>query len=433
MPSVYVQMSKISNAAGRSNYLNDKDRQEEIVLHESRMVYSWKEHAAFEKQHQKSSLANNEARELIIKLPNELDMDRERLKEICSCLAESLIGSDKDYEYAVHWNRNRTNLHVHILFSERESQLNLEPKVYKKDIWQDKDSHKLAKAGAENAVLVHRKGDVQLDKDGNIKYQADILKAKDTRFKSKGWLREQHYVIQKVMKQYGYDLDVYEYDSPYLAQKKLYKGASKDYLEKAKEWNTEVKRYNDGVKQHIELEPDQVSNYLSIKQEVIDNVREANSDEKKITPRAIELVHDMADWVCNTVTQLSVFIQRKAREFETIEKWQHVKDRFVDMFQEKHRLERGIRGFHQKVDNSDQADKALGEDIESKKDLIRQEECRKKQFERLKELEPRAYRGYSQEEYAAEVKELTYDQRIEKANKLIEKQKERSRGYGIER
>lgn len=49
-------------------------------------------------------------------------------------------------------------------FSERETKC-LEPKVYKKDIWHDKDTHKLAKANSENAVLVHKKGEVQRDKE----------------------------------------------------------------------------------------------------------------------------------------------------------------------------------------------------------------------------------------------------------------------------
>lgn len=304
MPSVYVQMSKISNAAGRSDYISNKERQEEIVMHQSRMAYSWKEHSAFEKQHQKSSADNNEARELIIKLPNELDTDREKLKEICSCLAVSIIGPEKDYEYAVHWNKGKTNLHVHILFSERENQLNPEPKIYKKDIWQDRNTHKLAKAGAENAVLVHRKGEIQLDKEGNVKYQADIFKTKDIRFKSKGWLHDQHYVIQKVMEQNGFALDVYEHDSPYLAQKKLYKGASEDYLEKAREWNDAVKKYNEDVKEHIELDPSNEASFIEDKKTILSWTKEINSAEKKIMQHSIEIIKDIARKLRTEIEQI---------------------------------------------------------------------------------------------------------------------------------
>lgn len=438
MASVYGRVAKISNAVGRSDYITDEKRQEEIVLHKENMQHSWEEHSAFEKAHQKTNVANNEALEVHIALPNKLADRPVDLRKICDDMAHEIVGENKDYEYAVHWNHNRTNLHVHILFSERENQMDLEPKVYKKDIWHDKDTHKLAKANSENAVLVHKKGEVQRDKEGNIKYQTDIFKAKDTKFIQSSFVHEKNRIVEKVMKSYGYDLEYQDKDSPYLAQKKLYKGASQDYLEKAKEWNAEVQRYNEGVKQHIEIEPIQLENYRTIKKEVLENVKEANAEEKKITPKAIELVHDMADWVRQTVMQLTVYINRKAKEIETMEKWQQVKDKFVDMFQENKRLESEIKGLHQEIDNYNKADKEFTEVIESKKDLIRDieeyEEYQKEMFEQLRELEPRAYRGYTREEYINEVKGLSFEERIEKAEDMIEEQRilERSRDYGIE-
>lgn len=438
MASVYGRVAKISNAVGRSDYITDEKRQEEIVLHKENMQHSWEEHSAFEKAHQKTNVANNEALEVHIALPNKLADRLVDLRKICDDMAHEIVGENKDYEYAVHWNHNRTNLHVHILFSERENQMDLEPKVYKKDIWQDKDTHKLAKANAENAELVHKKGEIQRDKEGNIKYQTDIFKAKDTRFIQSSFVHEKNRIVEKVMKSYGYDLEYQDKDSPYLAQKKLYKGASQDYLEKAREWNAEVQRYNEGVKQHIEIEPIQLENYRTIKKEVLENVKEANAEEKKITPRAIELVNDMANWVQQTLMQLKVFIKRKAKEIETMEKWQQVKDKFVDMFQENKRLESEIKGLNQEIDNYNKADKEFTEVIESKKGLIRDieeyEEHQKEMLEQLRELEPRAYRGYTREEYINEVKGLSFEERIEKAEDMIEEQRilERSRDYGIE-
>lgn len=438
MASVYGRVAKISNAVGRSNYITDPDRQEEIVLHKESMQYSWQEHSAFEKAHQKTNVTNNEALEVHIALPNALAEDEQRLEQVCDDLAHEIVGENKDYEYSVHWNHSRTNLHVHILFSERENQLELEPKIYKKDIWQDKDTHKLAKANAVNAELVHRKGEVQRDKEGNIKYQTDVFKPKDTRFIQSSFVHDKNRIVEKVMKSYGYNLEYQSKDSPYLAQKKLYKNARKDYLEKAKEWNAEVKKYNEGVRRHIEIEPDQEENYIAIKKEVLSNVKEANAEEKKITPRAIELVHDMADWVRQTVMQISVYIKRKAREIETMEKWEQVKDKFIDLFQENKRLEREKTSLRQDIDNYNKADKEFTEVIESKKHLIRDienyEAYQQDLFEQLKELEPRAYRGYTREEYINEVKGLSFEERIEKAKDLIRQMKrKRSRDYGFER
>ena len=384
MAAVYSRIAKISNAEGRSEYITDEKRQEEIVLHKESMQYSWAEHSSFEKGNQKSNVANNEALEVHIALPNELAEDNRRLEQVCDDLAHEIVGENKDYEYAVHWNHNRTNLHVHILFSERENQMELEPKVYKKDIWQDKDTHKLAKANSENAVLVHKKGEVQRDKAGNINYQTDIFKVKDKKFTERWWLHHKNKIVKDTLNKYGYKLDLHDgiKNNPYLSQKKLYKGASKDYLDNAKAWNTEVKRYNENVKQHIELEPVQLKNYISIKQEVLENVKEANAEEKKITPRAIELVNDMANWVQQTLMQLKVFIKRKAKKIKTMEKWQQVKDKFGDMFQENKRLESDKKGLHQEIDNYNKADQAFKDVLESKKSLIKDIEDGERRIER---------------------------------------------------
>jgi hypothetical protein len=440
MASVYGRVAKISNAVGRSNYINDEERQEEIVLHKENMQHSWEEHSSFEKEHQKTNVANNEALEVHVALPNSLAQEKEKLEQVCDDLANEIVGDNKDYEYSVHWNHNRTNLHVHILFSERENQIDLEPKVYKKDIWQDRDTHRLAKAHAENAELVHKKGDIQRDKEGNIKYQTDIFKAKDTKFIQSSFVHEKNRIVEKVMKSYGYNLEYQDKNSPYLAQKKLYKGASQDYLEKAKEWNAEVQRYNKGVKQHIELEPIQLENYRTIKKEVLENVKEANAEEKKITPRAIELVKDMADWIHQTLLQLKVFVKRKARELETMKVWEQIKDQFSDMFEKNKELEKEIKGINQQIDNFDKVDKEFTEVIQSKNELIHDietyHEQKAKLFEEVKKLEPKAYKGYSRDEYIKEIQGLTYEQRIEKARDMIEQQRqklERIREYEFER
>lgn len=438
MASVYGRVTKISNASGRSDYITDERRQEEIVLHKENMKYSWVEHSAFEKAHQKTNVLNNEALEVHIALPNSLALGKEKLEKVCDELSNRIVGENKDYEYAVHWNHNRTNLHVHILFSERENQIDLEPKVYKKDIWQDKDTHKLAKANTENAELVYRKGEVQRDKEGNIKYQTEIFKPKDKKFVERSWVHNKNRIVEMVMKSYGYNLEYQDKDSPYLAQKKLYKGASQDYLEKTKEWNAEVKRYNESVKKHIEIEPIQIENYREIKKEVLENVKEANSEEKKITTRAIELVRDMADWVHQTVLQLTVFIKRKARELETLEKWQQIKYEFEDMFGHHKEIENEIKALNQEIDNYDKIDKEFTEVIESKKGLIKDieeyDEYQKALFKQLKGFEDKAYKGYTRDEYIDEVKNLSFDERIKKAKNIIDKQNrlERSSDYEIE-
>lgn len=233
-------------------------------------------------------------------------------------------------------------------------------------------------------------------------------------------------------------MDLTTKDSPYLPQKKLYKGAREDYLEKAREWNKEVKRYNEGVKQHIELEPAQLENYRIVKKELLENVKEANAEEKKITPRAIELIQEMANWVHQTLMQLKVFTKRKARELKTMEVWEKVKDQFSDLFENSKKLEGEVKELNQQIDILDKGNKEFTEVIQSKKDLVKDmenyESQRSKLYEEIKKLEPRAYRGYSKEEYFKEIQGLTYEERIEKAKDIIKQQRiERSRGYDFER
>ena len=437
MASVYGRVAKISNAVGRSNYITDEKRQEEIVLHKENMKYSWEKHSAFEKAHQKTNKANNEALEVHIALPNELYQNSQELEAVCDELASRIVGENKDYEYAVHWNHNRTNLHVHILFSERENQLELEPKIYKRDIYYNFEEKKLSKKSDPKAEIIHHKGEVQKDKDGNIKYQTDILKAKDTKFIQSSFVHEKNRIVENVMQSYGYNLEYQDKDSPYLAQKKLYKGASEDYIEKAKEWNYEIKKYNEGVKRHIEIEPIQLENYRAIKKEVLENVKDANAKEKKITSRAIELVRDMADWVRQTVMQLTVYINRKAKEYEVMERWEEVKDEFIDLFGHHKALEKEIKELNREIDNCNKIDQEFTEVIHSKMGLIRDieeyEEYQRELFEQLKGLENRAYQGYTQEEYIEEVRGLSFEERMEKAEDMIEEQRwERSRDYDIE-
>ena len=70
MAKVYSRMTKVNNVTGRSDYISNNDRQEFLILTEKSSDFDWKEYADFEKTNQKSKEKNNEARELVIALPN---------------------------------------------------------------------------------------------------------------------------------------------------------------------------------------------------------------------------------------------------------------------------------------------------------------------------------------------------------------------------
>lgn len=117
MPNVYGQNTKITDVVGRSRYISgESDKQEEVVVHEKNMVYDWSFYSAYEHEnaHQENQ-RQNEAREMIIALPNELaDKNKNQtsveqkiiLKEICDELVSQIVGEGHDHEYAVHWNHD---------------------------------------------------------------------------------------------------------------------------------------------------------------------------------------------------------------------------------------------------------------------------------------------------------------------------------------
>lgn len=236
MANIYARETALGNVVGRSDYISNPKRQEEIVLHKKDMTHTWKEYVEFEKANQKSKNANVQARETVVALPNDLANDREKLKQFCDLLAKKMYGENRDYEYAVHWNKSRSNLHAHFIYSERERNVESKPKVYKRDLWADSKTGRACKKDHPNAVLRAKKGEVMKDKDGNVRYETDPFSSKDKKYNNKSWLKERNLLIKDVFRAFDYEIDIFDRETQ-IARKKLYKGAKNDYLEFAKKWN----------------------------------------------------------------------------------------------------------------------------------------------------------------------------------------------------
>ena len=250
MAKIYSRVTKINNVAGRSDYISNPDRQEFIKLTGKSRDFEWKDYADFEKANQKSQEKNNEARELVIALPNDMSetFSDGILEGFSHDLAKELLGENRDYEFALHFNHAQTNFHMHLLFSERERQTERKPKVYKRDMWFDKTTNRMAKAQAENAERRHKKGDVMTDKEGHIRYEDAPFTKKDPTFTERSWLKAHQATIQSVLAEYNYVLTIFD-DQHEIAQKKLYKGASAGYLDYAHHWNQTAQRANKALKQ----------------------------------------------------------------------------------------------------------------------------------------------------------------------------------------
>lgn len=388
MPSVYGQMSKISNASGRSDYIQNPDRQEEVVLYKSDMRYSWKVHSDFEKQHSNSDKQNNEAREVIVPVDNSLYDDRKKLERVCDSLVKNIVGENHDYEYAVHWNKAHTNLHIHILFSERENILEREPKIYAKDIWQDKDTHKLAKANSENAELVHRKGEIQRDKEGNIKYKEEPFKAKDVRFKNHSFIQEKNEIIAKTLAEFGFNLRVQTKDSPYLSQRKEYKGASKDYIENCRAYNSAVKKYNEAVESHIQIEPERLPVYVQQRAKIESAVKSENSKEKKISHGAIAIIDRLGEVIRDVVNKIRSKIKALSVTENFNEWYAENQAPLLDQLQKLNQSEAKLSITSTLLEQAKDNVKAKKELLEEAKELKREEESKKLEPSSVLEKEP---------------------------------------------
>lgn len=191
----YVRATKLPDIVGRSAYITNatgRHKAEDIVCCGG-AVEDWKPYQTYERNHQRSSEPNNEGRELIIALPNSWGglIGKPLLKSRMESLIQQLIGKNTDHQYAVHWNKAHTNLHAHIIFSERQKcpQTNAKGSTsdfYDRDIYLTQDG-KIARRKADRAVDEHGNVKPPVHRKGEPKELA--FTAKDTRYKSKEWLQ----------------------------------------------------------------------------------------------------------------------------------------------------------------------------------------------------------------------------------------------------
>lgn len=198
----FVRMTKLTSIAGRASYMTNPDKQEEVVIASESV--DWEPYIDYEHNKAKTTGKNIEGRELIIALPNEwyTDISRDELQKKVQILAETAVGKSTDLQWAVHWNHDRTNFHVHIIFSERTREHS--GKRWDRDIYLTADGKiarkKADRARAEDGSIlppVHRKGDLQ----------ADGFSVKDTQYKSKGWLHNKKQELIELYKSWDVTID----------------------------------------------------------------------------------------------------------------------------------------------------------------------------------------------------------------------------------
>ena len=250
----FIEMAKLHNLSGRITYISSHAKQEhlyEVYATEPDKVF-WRELAKCNQEEYEKSGTNGkciEARELMIALP------------------ESFINYDHDYllkkmvdefkeKYgvecfaALHHNKRKTNLHIHMIFAERKRLDQPEKKTATRNMFYD-----------EQGRHVRTKKEI-LGGDGNIRqgckiikkgevYERKIFTVKDGRFKQESFLDEAKVFYTDLINQMVIDdkgrLSIFDKNGPYLATKKVGKNNPKAEEIKADneirmEWNRAVDR-----------------------------------------------------------------------------------------------------------------------------------------------------------------------------------------------
>ena len=201
----FARMTKLTNIGSRADYITNEKKQE-AILAKSEAV-DWKPYQDFEKANQRTATANNEGREMIVALPNEwANLSPAELHARANTLAQTAVGKSTDLQWAVHWNHDRTNLHLHVVFSERQKEKSVGR--WDRDIYLTEDG-KVARKKADRAKNpdgtdkppVHRKGE---EKGG--------FTAKNPEYTSRGWLAAtKEKLKQTFAERWGVDIEKPDY------------------------------------------------------------------------------------------------------------------------------------------------------------------------------------------------------------------------------
>ena len=247
-------MAKLHNLVGRITYISSHVKQEhlyEVYATEPDRGF-WRELAKCNQEEFEKSGTNGkciEARELMIALPESfINHDHDYL------LKTMVAGFKKRYGVecfaALHHNKRKTNLHIHMIFAERKRMEQPIEKIATRNMFYD-----------EQGCHVRTKKEI-LDGDGNIRkgckiikkgevYERKIFTTKDGRFKQESFLDEAKIFYTDLINQMVLDdkdrLSIFDKNGPYLATKKVGKNNPKAEEIKADneirmEWNRAVDR-----------------------------------------------------------------------------------------------------------------------------------------------------------------------------------------------
>lgn len=163
----FIQISKLGNLKGRIDYITNPKRQENLyAVYNTTDDTFWHDLARCNRlEFKKSGSAGKciESRELIIALPEPFcNMDKQKVLEDFTELFRKTYGVN--CIAAMHHNKTKTNLHIHLIFSEREELKNGIKKIATRNMFYD-----------ETGKHVRTKKEI-LDDSGNVRKGCNIIR-----------------------------------------------------------------------------------------------------------------------------------------------------------------------------------------------------------------------------------------------------------------
>lgn len=247
-------MAKLHNLSGRITYISSHAKQEylyEVYATEPDRAF-WRELAKCNQEEFEKSGTNGkciEARELMIALPESfIHYDHDYL------LKRMVDEFKKKYGVecfaALHHNKRKTNLHIHMIFAERKRLDQPTEKIATRNMFYDEQGrHVRTKKEILDGNGNIRKG-CKIIKKGEV-YERKIFTTKDGHFKQESFLDEAKVFYTDLINQMVIDdkdrLSIFDKNGPYLATKKIGKNNLKAAEIKADneirmEWNRTVDR-----------------------------------------------------------------------------------------------------------------------------------------------------------------------------------------------
>lgn len=163
----FIQISKLTNLKGRIDYITNPKRQENLyAVYDTADDTFWHELGKCNRlEFKKIGSAGSciESRELIIALPEQFCyMNKQKVLEDFTKLFNDNYGVN--CIAALHHNKTKTNLHIHLIFAEREELKDGVEKIATRNMFYD-----------ENGRHIRTKKEI-LDSDGNIRKGCSIIK-----------------------------------------------------------------------------------------------------------------------------------------------------------------------------------------------------------------------------------------------------------------